>query len=173
MPEAPLVAPRSQAGPSGRELRFTRARQALPPALAGASLLGFGLLLAINLLLRHGGRFWQAPPGLAAAVAVLLAMALLLHARHCLRHPLLLVSPVGLEIFPLWRPEEHFRLLSWSEIAGLRLGPRRLVVDLRGGGGVVLALDPLWPEQRRLLARALQGRARELALDWIDAEEVQ
>lgn len=151
----------------GRELRFTRARQALPAALIGAVLAGFGLILGVNLVLVHGGEVWLVSGSAAGALAsLLLGASLLHHARHCLRHPLLIVSPVGIEIFPLWRPEAHFRLLAWGEIAGMRLSSRALRVDLRGGGGVVLSLRPLWPEQQKLLARALAGRAEELGLGW-------
>ncbi|MES2468546.1 MAG: hypothetical protein V4675_14660 [Verrucomicrobiota bacterium] len=140
-----------------KELRFTRSHQAV-----GFWALGLGLVLAgagLGILswwqLRHPPPWWLALVPLALAAG---AFAL---AWRLTRHAYLLLSPVGVEIFPFWKPVDNFQLLPWGTIASGEFSPddRWLTLTLAGYDDVkvILTLDPIPPKARPLLKRAILG----------------
>ena len=142
-----------------KELRFTRAHQALHfswgASLALAAAVGLALLTWTSWdkagePLIHG---WWLPllplPALAAALWA---------AAWCSTHAYLLLSPVGVEIFPLFFPSRGYRLIPWAQISAMRIEKNCVVLDFQGGGGIVLGLDPIRPQTRPLLVEALQRR---------------
>lgn len=143
-----------------KELRFTRSRQAVTFCAIGVIFTCFAL--ALGLLA------WPAfvpreeplvsPPWLGL-VPIVPAVAAFWFAGFLARHAFLLLSPVGVEIFPLWRPARNFRLVLWQEIEYLAVDEacRWLEVALAGGGRVFVSLAPLAIPQRQLLARAAAG----------------
>jgi hypothetical protein len=142
-----------------KELRFTRARQAGQCAAFAAA--AFAACLAMALL-AWGPWGPTGVPMLAPWWLALLPWPLLGAALWamvwCATHAYLILSPVGVEIFPLFFPGRGLRVVLWSEIAGLRVVDGRLWLDFHGGGGVVLALAPLAPAARILLLEAMARR---------------
>lgn len=80
-------------------------------------------------------------------------------AIHLTRHAYILLTPVGLEIFPFFRPTKNFRVVLWQEIEHLELTPdeRAVIVSLVGGGKIFLATAPVAKPQRPLLKAAVEG----------------
>jgi len=141
-----------------KELRFTRAAQARPfwvlAAVAAAAALTLALVApyrAANPALPHPG--WIALP-------LALTWAGLRLALHCTRRAYLILSPLGLEIFPFWRPGANFRLVPWSDIDAFEIRDRTLTLhfDADRRAGIHLSLAPIPRDRQPLLERALAGR---------------
>jgi hypothetical protein len=143
-----------------KELRFTRAGQALGFWLAAAVLLAVAMTLlacapyrGINPLLPHPA--WA----LLAAVPALLAARL---AIRLTRHAYLILTPLGIEIFPFFRPEHSMQLITWQEIAAAETDPALRVLTLHRNAektsGLHLSLKPIPAARRALLAKAVLGR---------------
>jgi len=145
-----------------KELRFTRSRQAAGFAALGGFALAGLIVLALNQWQAAASGlepaiawWWLVPLAAVAALGLWAAAFLSVHAY-------LLLTPLGIEIFPFWRPAANFRIIHWSEIATLRIDhrPPQLTIDHKNGGGVVLSLAPMTKRSRTLLAHALQGRTQ-------------
>jgi hypothetical protein len=143
-----------------KELRFTRSGQAalfwvLAAVLGavGVTLLATAIYRDINPLLPHPA--WALLPiGLAVAVARL--------ATSLTRHAYLILTPLGIEIFPFFRPAEGMRLVAWQELAAAEVNARmtRLTLhhNLEKSSGIHLSLKPIRADRRSLLAKAVIGR---------------
>jgi hypothetical protein len=146
-----------------KELRFTRARQAvwfwLLAAVCGSAALT--LLLAafyrdVNPALPHG--VWAVVPGCAALAAARLAV-------HLTRHAYVILTPLGIEIFPFFKPADEMRMVLWQEIDSAEVDTSLTCLTLHQDAdrttGLHLTLRPVPEERRELLARAVLGRLRE------------
>jgi hypothetical protein len=145
-----------------KELRFTRARQAVVFWVVGIAMMCFAggtALLASPWLADWPDPTLASPWIWAAAASGLAAAAALWLAARLTRYAYLLFSPVGLEIFPFFFPTRNFRLLMWQEIDYLLVDdpPQVLTVSLLGGGKVFITLNPIAMPQRQLLARTVEG----------------
>lgn len=144
-----MLGPRHISEPH-KELRFTRDRQAVTFFIV-ASLLLTGSLILVFLPNVH----------LAWSVGlVLLAAPVFYLAAFCLRHAYLILTPIGVEIFPFWRPAKNLCVIYWSEIKGVTVFDDAAVqIDFaHSSGGVVFSLSPLSDPKRELLKKALEGR---------------
>jgi hypothetical protein len=140
-----------------KELRFTRSRQALTFVIAGVLFLGAtaGLLLL----------WWQrldSPPSIWwALLPMTAAWGCFRLAAHLTRHAFLLLSPIGIEIFPFFRPSQNMQLFSWGEVqhAEVSSDERFLTLTLAGyeDAKVIISLAPVKPAARPLLAKAVAG----------------
>lgn len=141
-----------------KELRFTRAGQALPFWLAGAMLLACALIL-ISVSF-HRADHPALPHPAWAALPLGLAWACLRTAHRCTRHAYLILTPLGLEIFPFLRPEKNLQVLYWSEITDASFSGDRLTLHFNAehSAGIHLSLRPIPKARRPLLRRALEGR---------------
>lgn len=140
-----------------KELRFTRARQAVPFWLLGVvlALTAAGLVAMWRFNLQHPPPWWAALfPVAGSAAAFWLAWRLT-------RHAYLLLSPVGVEIFPFFKPSQNYQLVPWGTIAQAEISEdqRWLTLILAGYEDVriILTLDPLAPAALHLLERAVTG----------------
>lgn len=143
-----------------KELRFTRSGQAVPFWIAAAvcvsaalTILACSIYREINPLLPSP---WWALP------LVLVAWGVSRLALRMTRHAYLILTPLGMEIFPFFRPEKTMRLVLWQEIQGAEVDPemRRLTLhhDEEKTSGIHLSLAPIRKENRALLAKAIRGR---------------
>jgi hypothetical protein len=143
-----------------KELRFTRSGQASRFWLAAAILAASGITLLstsiyrdINPSLPHPA--WALPPLAAAALLARLALKLT-------RHAYLILTPLGIEIFPFFRPAQGMRLVPWQEIALAEVDgkSKRLTLHHDAGktSGIHLSLSPIRADRRTLLAKAVLGR---------------
>lgn len=141
-----------------KEIRFTRAAQAAPfwvlasvAAMAAVTLFCIGLYRPENPELPHSA--WALLPLLLGAATARLAL-------HCTRRAYLILSPLGIEIFPFFRPIRGMRMIPWGEIDAVEVGGRQLTLhfDAERKSGVHLDLSPVPKNRRPLLVKALQGR---------------
>jgi hypothetical protein len=143
-----------------KELRFTRSGQASHFWLAAAMLAAAGITLLataiyrdINPRLPHPA--WALLPLAAAAALASLAMKMT-------RHAYLILTPLGIEIFPFFRPAAGMRLVLWQEVARAEVDEksRRLTLhhDAAKTSGIHLSLSPIRADRRCLLAKAVLGR---------------
>jgi hypothetical protein len=143
-----------------KELRFTRSGQAshfwLLAAILGASgitLLATAIYRDINPLIPHP--VWALLPLATAAAIASVAMKMT-------RHAYLILTPLGIEIFPFFRPAAAMRLVLWQELDHAEVDQRatRLTLhhDAAKTSGIHLSLAPIRADRRTLLAKAVLGR---------------
>jgi hypothetical protein len=143
-----------------KELRFTRSGQAVPFWLSTAVLLATGMTLAatavyrdINPHLPHAA--WALVPLTLAVISFRLAVGLT-------RHAYLILTPLGIEIFPFFKPAEGMRMVLWQELnhaeVDEKLSCLTLHHDAEKTSGIHLSLTPITPTRRTLLAKAVIGR---------------
>lgn len=143
-----------------KELRFTRSGQAVIFWMGSAVLVAVGMTILatayyrdINPRVPHAA--WAVVPfafaGLMAQTAVRLT-----------RHAYLILTPLGIEIFPFFRPADGMRLVTWQEIDAAEVdgGLKRLTLHHDAGktAGIHLSLTPIRADRRTLLAKAVIGR---------------
>lgn len=144
----------------GQELRFTRSGQATlfwvgaaVLATAGITMLATALYRDINPQLPHPA--WAVLPFGLAAVLVRVAAGLT-------RHAYLILTPLGIEIFPFFRPAQGMRLVLWQEINQVEVNASmtRLTLhhDSDKTSGIHLSIKPIRTDRRTLLAKAVLGR---------------
>jgi hypothetical protein len=145
-----------------KELRFTRSGQAvlfwLASAVFGAvaiTMLATSPYRQINPLLPHP--IWALLPLLIAVMSWRLAWRLT-------RHAYVLLTPLGIEIFPFFRPAAGMTLVPWQQIASVEVdaGLTRLTLhhDDRKSSGIHLSLRPIRADKREWLIKALAGRGK-------------
>jgi hypothetical protein len=146
-----------------KELRFTRAGQAVAfwmlaavLTMAGITLLAVAVHRPDNPALPHGA--WSAVPFALAAVAVRLAL-------HLTRHAYVILTPLGIEIFPFFRPAAGMHMVLWQEIDSAEVDGKNTRLTLHFNAektaGLHLTLRPVIRGKRALLARAVTGRLAE------------
>jgi hypothetical protein len=138
-----------------KELRFTRSRQAVTFVIAGIIF----LCAAAGVLILGWQRLSALPSVWWALIPITGAWASFRIAVHLARHAYLLLSPIGIEVFPFFRPAQNMRLFTWGEIQHAEVSGdlRLLTLNLPGEAKVFISLDPLKPAARPLLAKAIAG----------------
>jgi hypothetical protein len=143
-----------------KELRFTRSGQAVIFWLLAAMLAGTAATLGLTSLYRDINPDVPHP---AWMLLPLFAVIFLLRlAVRMTRHAYLILTPMGVEIFPLWRPEQGMRLVLWQEIDAVEFDDRMtrmtLHFDAAKTSGVHVTLRPIRACLRAVLAKAVMGR---------------
>jgi hypothetical protein len=154
-----MATPKKVAEPH-KELRFTRIAQAQAFMVIAAVSFAFALLVTVTWLMGHPSFRWWMP--LPFLVTALLLGRL---AGRCARHAYLILTPLGIEIFPLCKPQDNLNLVYWSEIDDAEFDDELTVLKLHHTpekkSGVVLSLRPIQPKKRPLLKKALAARLAE------------
>lgn len=143
-----------------KELRFTRSGQAPLFWVLAAVMVAVAVTLGatsiyrdVNPELPHPA--WTLLPLVLAVVSGRLAINLT-------RHAYLILTPLGIEIFPFFRPAAGMRLVTWQEVAAAEVnaGKTQLTLhhDAAQTSGIHLSLKPIRADRRELLARAVIGR---------------
>ena len=102
--------------------------------------------------------------GMARAYALPLVLAGVVAklALGLTRHAYLILTPLGIEIFPFFRPAEGMRLVTWQEVAAAEVDEKctRLTIhhNTEKSSGIHLSLTPIRADRRSLLAKAVIGR---------------
>ncbi len=154
-----MAGPKPVAEPH-KELRFTRAAQAQTFWVIGAILGALGLLLLVTWFMGHPAfRFWMPVP------AFTLAIIFIRFALKLTRHAYVILTPLGVEIFPLRKPETNIHLLYWTELQEAEFNEdltlMKLHRDKAKTSGVILSLKPILQDQRRFLKKAIEARLKE------------
>jgi len=154
-----LPGPKSVAEPH-KELRFTRSAQGRQFFLLAAAFTTLAIFLAAAAF----------TPGLEfplwwSVLPLLPAIGLFYLAYRCVRFAYLLLTPLGVEIFPFTNSRKNLQIIYWSEIAHAEVSPDRSLLILHFNqeqtSGIKASLRPLAATQRPLLARAIEGRMAE------------
>lgn len=143
-----------------KEIRFTRAGQAQAVWLAAAVLVGVVVTMLASAHYREADP--RVPHQLWALLPLALAVAAVRLAIRLTRHAYLILTPLGIEIFPLFRPEKTMRMVLWQEVAAIDIDAdlRRLSLhhNPEKTSGIHLSLAPIRRDRRALLAKAISGR---------------
>src|SRR6478752_5228939 len=97
-----------------QELRFTRSGQARFFWLATAMFVAIGVTILATAVYRDTNP--QLPHPAWALVPLALAVLIGRVAAGLTRHAYLILTPLGIEIFPFFRPAARMRLVLWQEI---------------------------------------------------------
>lgn len=143
-----------------KELRFTRSGQAVWFWLGALALVA----AAVVILIAASGRLTE-PERIHAAWSVIPAVFAWICARLALRltrHAYLILTPMGLEIFPFFRPARGMQMVGWGELSDVEVDGRvhRLTLhfDVARTSGIHLTLVPIREDLRPLLVAAVMER---------------
>lgn len=141
-----------------KELRFTRAAQAVPFWI-GAAVCAAAALVLLSLAAQRDANP-ALPHPLWALVPLAAGYLFIRAALHCTRRAYLILTPLGIEIFPFFRPVQGMQLIPWQQIDAFEIGPHLLTLHFAAdqSGGVHLTLAPIPRDKRPMLAKALEGR---------------
>lgn len=143
-----------------KELRFTRSGQAVVFWIASAVLTAVAVTLLASSIYRH--EVPKLPHPLWALLPLASAWFSARLAVRMTKHAYLIFTPLGIEIFPLIRPESTMRLVLWQEIQAAETddGLTRLTLHHDAGktAGIHISLAPIRKDRRVLLAKAITGR---------------
>jgi hypothetical protein len=144
-----------------KELRFTRAGQALPFMILAA--VAFMAALVFFLLAPYRADHPVLPHPAWGVLPLVLAVVLVRVAWRCARHAYILLSPIGVEIIPFFRPAAGMQVIPWAQIVAAEVDDSRLTLHFteEKTAGIHLSLAPLSKDRRELLARAIRGRLPE------------
>lgn len=142
-----------------KELRFTRSGQAILFLISSAVLTAVGITMLATAIYRDFGlelhQVWSLVPFAFAAFMAHTAVSLT-------RHAYLILTPLGIEIFPFFRPASGMQLITWQEIDHAEVDEKttRLTLhhDAGKSSGIHLSLTPIRADRRTLLAKAVIGR---------------
>ena len=143
-----------------KELRFTRSRQAY--VFYFSAVLTFALTMSLFILSTQNwgieppilqGWVWPCIPGL------ILVWLLLKLAVRCTRHAYIILSPLGVEIFPFYKAKDKMQMIYWGQIESAEVSDKELVLhyNKEKTGGVVASLQPIVRSRRRFLKKAIEG----------------
>ena len=152
--------PKSIAEPE-KELRFTRAGQAPLFYIIAALTVAAGIGLVILSTQKWGmdapplqNWWWLGIPDL------LIGFWFFRLGMRCSQHAYLILTPLGVEIFPFFNAHKNLQVLYWTQIAEAEVDSRKLIMHFsdQKNSGVVVSLRPILPKQRKLLKKAIEGR---------------
>ena len=143
-----------------KELRFTRSGQASLFWVGAAVLAAVAITLLATAIYRDINP--RLPHPAWALVPLILAGGLVRLASGLTRHAYLILTPLGIEIFPFFRPSAGMRLVLWQEVNHAEVDEKltRLTLhhDAEKSFGIHLSLTPIRADRRTLLAKAVIGR---------------
>ena len=95
------------------------------PRIAAAVLLGITAVMATFVLRTEPLLPWWSllPP-------LFLGLLLAKFTHFCTSHAYLIFTPLGVEIFPLWKPQDNLHVVFWSEIASAEVNDSRDTLTL-------------------------------------------
>ncbi len=157
--EALLPSGPKQVAEPEKELRFTRMQQAKLFLILTAISVGAAITFFATAYAPLSPKYiWI--PGIFLLVIAFILFRLSL---RCARHAYILLSPLGIEIFPFFKARENLQVIFWSEVKGVEIDEIHSFLTLHFNdektSGVKASLKPIAKEQRDLLKRAIEGLA--------------
>ena len=147
-----------------KELRFTRSAQG---SLLGILTAGFLCSALLGSAWAFRLRTESGELGLLSWLAIVTPIASastsLYLSQWFTQRTYLLLSAVGIEVFPLRKPEENLEVFPWHEIQSAEVlnHPKALHLQLESKKEYRIPLTPLSPDAHQLLRTAIQGRLQE------------
>lgn len=143
-----------------KELRFTRSGQAVVFWIAAAVFAAACVILVSISFHRYENP--RLPHAAWALVPMCFAMGVGRLAYRLTRHAYLILTPLGIEVFPFFRPASGMQSVFWSEIHAVEADEKekRLTLHFNAekSAGIHLSLRPVEAKRRELLIRAVLGR---------------
>ncbi len=143
-----------------KELRFTRSGQAVGFGVLGAILMGAAVTFVATGVYRS--EHPELPDPLWALPCIVIALFCFWLTRHLAKHAYVILTPLGLEIFPFFFPSKNLRLVLWQEIVAAEISDDEKWLTLHfneeKSSGLHLSLKPMDRKFRSLLAKAVLGR---------------
>jgi hypothetical protein len=153
-----MMAPRVM--PPAQELRFTRSGQAASFWIAAAVMAMAAITLTVVAFHRPENPQLPHPAWTLAPLAA--AAWLARTAARLTRHAYLILTPLGIEIFPFFRPAKGMQLVMWNELHDSETDAALTRLTLHRNpektSGIHLSLKPIRTDRRPLLARAVHKR---------------
>ena len=120
----------------------------------------FFLLIGLTWFMGHPTFTWW------MALPFLILSALLTRlSAYCARHAYLILTPLGMEIFPLIKPHKNLNLGYWAQIIDADFNEELTALKLHFNedqtAGIILSLKAISAKKRLLLKRALESRLAE------------
>ena len=143
-----------------KELRFTRAAQAVPFWIGAAV---FGITTIILLVV---GFYRDENPALPhplwTVIPLVLAWLCVRIAIRCTKHAYIILSPLGVEVFPFFKPATNMQMILWTQITEVEVGQHVITLHFAEdqSSGIHLSLSPIEKAKRPLLGKALKGRKK-------------
>ena len=83
-------------------------------------------------------------------------------ALHCIRHAYIILTPMGIEIFPFFKPQKNLQVIFWSDIHHADRDFYELTLHYNEDetSGIVLSLKPIGKNNYELIETAIQGRLK-------------
>ncbi|MDA7517723.1 hypothetical protein OAE58_01290 [Akkermansiaceae bacterium] len=151
-----MASPKTLAEPH-KEIRFTRSGQAQGFFIAGAVAVALALLLTVTWVMGHPSFHWWMP-----LPALVISFLLMRVGIRCSRHAYLIFTPMGVEVFPFFKPDKNLNLIYWNEIEDFEIHEKKETLtlhrDAKKTTGVIISLKPILAQQRDLLEKVLEGR---------------
>lgn len=145
-----------------KELRFTRSGQAVLFCVLGAVFIGIAVTLLATSIYRATNP--ELPHPTWVVPCVVLAVGAFWLARHLTKHAYLILTPLGLEIFPFYRPATGMQMVLWQEIFAADVDDKEKWLTLHFNdektAGMHLSLGPVRKNLRHLLVKAVTGRVK-------------
>lgn len=148
-----------------KELRFTRSSQAQLFFLIAVFCVAITVCSLFYSYINWGASdytlktyFWvYLLPLIPAAILIKIAM-------HCVRYAYIILSPLGIEIFPFVKPEDNLQVIYWSQIDHVEFDYDIMTLhfDAEESSGVVVSLAPIQKKQWKLLEHAVHARIKEI-----------
>lgn len=93
-------------------------------------------------------------------LALIPAIGFLRIGVHCIRHAYIILTPMGVEIFPLLKPQKNLQVIFWSDIDHIELDRSLLKIHYNPeeSAGIILSLKPISKSHYPLLKKAITGR---------------
>ncbi len=139
-----------------KELRFTRARQGLTFVAFG------GIFLCITFWIWFSNTTINEISIRLIITLILFSLSLICIwvAVNCVRHAFIILTPLGIELFPFWFPSKNLQVIYWTQIdnAIVTEDMKTLEIQCQGGGKVFVALAPITVDRLPYLKRAIEGR---------------
>lgn len=143
-----------------KELRFTRSGQAVVFWVAAAVLAAVAMTLLATAIYRDINP--QLPHASWALIPSGLAFLALKFAVQLTKHAYLILTPLGIEIFPFFRPADGMRLVTWQEIDSAEVNSDKTLLtlhhDASKNSGIHLSLRPVRADRRAFLITAVLKR---------------
>lgn len=144
-----------------KELRFTRARQGLTFVAFG----GIFLCITFWMWFSNTTLNWQVINEISIRLIItlilfILSLICIWVAVNCVRHAFIILTPLGIEVFPFWFPSKNLQVIYWTEIdnALVTEDMKTLEIQCEGGAKVFVALAPITVDRLPYLKRAIEGR---------------
>ena len=144
-----------------KELRFTRARQGLTFVAFGGIFLCITFWIWFSNTTINGQAIIEISLGLIITLILFsLSLICIWVAVNCVRHAFIILTPLGIELFPFWFPSKNLHVIYWTQIdnAIVTEDMKTLEIQCQGGGKVFVALAPITVDRLPYLKRAIEGR---------------